>query len=61
MPVTAGGMPGGGETAAEVGASPAESADEFVFDTEMSPYRVDGGNVGYGVMHIHRLREGLAL
>jgi hypothetical protein len=60
MPATADGMRGGGETAGEVGASPAESADEFVFDTYMSLSRMGGGKVDYGVAKINRLREGLA-
>ena len=59
MPATADGMRGGGETAGEVGASPAESADEFVFDTYMSLSRMGGGKVDYGVAKINRLREGL--
>jgi len=59
MPATAGGMRGGGKTAGEVGASPAESADEFVFDTYMSQSQMGGGNVDYGVAKINRLREGL--
>ena len=54
-------MRGGRETAGEVGASPAESADEFVFDTYMSLSRMGGGNVDYGVTKINKLREGLAL
>jgi len=53
-------MRGGGETAGEVGASPAESADEFVFDTYMGLSRMGGGNVDYGVAKINRLRERLA-
>jgi hypothetical protein len=61
MPATAGGMRGGGETAGEVDASPAESADEFVFDTYMSLSRMGGGKVDYGVAKINRLREGLGL
>jgi hypothetical protein len=52
-------MRGGGEVAGEVGASPAESADEFVFDTYMSLSRMGGSNVDYGVAEINRLREGL--
>jgi len=59
MPATAGGMRGGGETPGEVGASPAESADKFVFDTYMSLSRMGGGKVDYGVAKINRLREGL--
>ena len=54
-------MRGGRETAGEVGASPAESADEFVFDTYMSLSRMGGGNVDYGVTKINKLREGLGI
>ena len=60
MPATARGMRGGDETAYEAGASPDEFADDFVFDTYMSLYQMDSGNVGYGVTNINRLREGLA-